>query len=496
MRLRLALFTLTLALVAGSTAHAINAVSAEVTLQPNLWVLNGDPVRHPDVPAVQKLALPATSVWETVVMWPDATHPTRVAVPVRMIAEQTVTGSRTTGGQTLLVPNPTNRFDPFAGLVQLRFTNLAGTVRSNGAGRGEFGGDIPLNLRLRVALDRPDGAAATFFFVEIPSSGALTLGRQSVTATFEESVQSLSIPVEGTAFGDSWRTGTVMVSKRCLVRPVKPTRTCPVPDFTVTTMGSRGRAWLSLVTPFVIESFWDEGPQRVPVGFLGFLRLTAYGVVLPEPAGELALGAVLLGLAALAIGRRGRKTRGLLLALVVVLATGSQPAQAATITAVPDSGTFRLGETVNVDVVLGQEEGEQASMFIGVFDFAGPGAVATISLGAAGPTWPDARAQFLGRTRLNLVFHHTSPRVGGDRLLHTIKLRFNAPGQFQIFGGGAIEGFPIEIIDGDVVADFSEDIPRALLFSARVVPEPSTLLLAAIGLAILFAFARTRRARC
>jgi hypothetical protein len=221
---------------------------------------------------------------------------------------------------------------------------------------------------------------------------------------------------------------------------------------------------------------------EVPLAPLG-VPIASFTVI-PEPTTMLLMG---LGLLALLLSRQRRKA----ICFVVFGLWIAQPASAATITAAPDSGVFRPGESVEVDLVLNLEAGEVPSLFQVGFPFIGGGTVADVWLAAIGDTWLN-RASIIEPDGLLLWL--ISNDLGGDRVLASIILDFNAAGTFRIMFLNAFA-----CLDGDPYPcpRFVDTPPGTVLAVFEVIPEPSTLLLAAIGLALL-ALTRTakRRTRC
>jgi hypothetical protein len=313
------------------------------------------------------------------------------------------------------------------------------------------------------------------------------LGISGGEATFTGHVAQLTIPIEGTAFGDAFTSDEVTVMVQIIEgHPKTPTF---LETFTFTATGNVQADRLVLVSPLVIDVFAGVGPDRTRTLIVGFLRAIVEGdgvTFVPEPS---VLLLVVFGLAALALAGRRKKTRSLLLAFV--LAAGSQPAQAATISAVPSSGTFRPGESIEVDVFLNLAEGELASLVEGGFDFVGLGTVADARLAAIGDSWGGGAEPHVCCKPPWPFFSLTSVNVGGVRLLLTIGVDFVAPGTFEII-------VPDAFAQGDLdEPPFVVDVPISPLgvpiASFTVIPEPSTVVLAAIGLALL-AIGRKRRA--
>jgi hypothetical protein len=215
------------------------------------------------------------------------------------------------------------------------------------------------------------------------------------------------------------------------------------------------------------------------VGFIDKITL------IPEPS---ALLLCTVGLGALAIVGRRRKTRGLLVAFV--LAVASQPAHAVTISAVPDSGTFRPGEALEVDVFLNLGEQNFASFVGGRFDFVGLGTVADAQL--AGPPTVCPLPAHVGACPLWPDFSVSFPNVvQGTQQLLTVDVDFLEPGSFEIILEGAFA--QLDLNESPFILDILVGRLGMPIASFTVIPESSTVLLAAIGLALLAAGRRRGR---
>jgi hypothetical protein len=285
-----------------------------------------------------------------------------------------------------------------------------------------------------------------------------------------------------------------------------------------------------VVTPFVIDSFWGEGPQRVPVVFLGFLRATVEGegvTFVPEPSVWLL---VVFGLAVLALVGRRRRSRASLLVFVLVVA--SQPAQAASIIyefsgtvdvvvdyddafndriqvgdrfqgrlrldlsapdldADPDLGEYDVGSLASLSISIGrvtlQNDPSELFVFHVRNNWRGPEDMAGFSLRnpvASGVPHPLSHDDYyIWMTLLD----DDADEFDGDGLPLDLDLSAFETARLDIQSriSGVCAGWSCSIHGFKI---------HSTIESFHVVPEPSTLLLAAIGLALLaVAYRRVRR---
>jgi hypothetical protein len=300
-----------------SESAAVEAVTVSVTVESHVWAMNGDSVRQPMVPLIQKIATPQIQLTDIAIVNPTRNAVTQLNIPDNFGGTQTVTVSETTGGNRILVVNPTNRFDPFTG----KFTNVAegdaGTATVFGGPYGGKGGEFPINMRTRTVLDIID-AGGEFFVVEIPRPGEppLQVG-VNATVTFDGTVALLEIPVDGTIFGTGWTTGMLTISKAVTtMRKFGDPAGTPTGFHTFTFMstGTFGKNVSTAITPFVVEAFAGVGPNRVPSPFYGFLRSRIEGLTFVPESRVLLMAASVLALAALGSRREKRadkaKSRG------------------------------------------------------------------------------------------------------------------------------------------------------------------------------------------
>lgn len=300
------------ALALGAPARAVEVVPVKITVQSNAWSINGDLVRQPLVPMLQKIDTPVIILTDNAIVNPTRDAVTQVAIPDNFGGTQTVVVTRTTMGNKLLLPNPTNRFDPFTGKLTNVADGDAGTASLTGGPQGNKGGEFPINLFTHLCLDEIE-AGGCFFVADIPGPGepALQFG-VNVTVMFDGLVALLSIPIDGTVFGTGWTTGMVTISRQVTtMRRFDDPAGTPTGFTTVTFMstGSFMKNVSSAITPFVVESFAGRGPERIPNPFYGFLRSKIEGLTfVPEPGSALWLG-MAAGLGGLA-WRRRREEKG------------------------------------------------------------------------------------------------------------------------------------------------------------------------------------------
>lgn len=291
-RLALALAVIGVLLWVSAAAKATpSRLPAEIVFQGKLWLLNADPTRQPPVPMLQRLDVPPVRVETELLVSRSAMGISRLSLPDLPIGAVRVT--RTVQGDPILVANPSNRFDPFTGRLQFAADFQAGTAQQMGGTAGEFGGSVPFDLAIDVVLDEIE-AGGPFFTAQIPLDGALG---QAASATFSTVVQLLSIPIFGTAFGQSWTTGPVAISRQVITRRLNnDPKGTPTGFVTLVfqTEGSRSDQQVSLVTPFVVEVFAGSGDEPVAFPLRGFLRTTL--TVIPEPATMVLLAMGLIGL--------------------------------------------------------------------------------------------------------------------------------------------------------------------------------------------------------
>lgn len=296
----------------GRSAGAVEVVDVKVRVESNVWVLNGDTVRQPNVPIVQKLATPVIALTDEAIVTPSRDAVTQLNVPSRFGGTQTVQVSETTGGNPVLLPNPTNKFDPFTGMFTNRAFNEAGTATVFGGPNGGKGGEFPINIFTRVVLDFKD-VFQELFVLEIPRAGQppIQFGVKA-TVPFDGIVSELSIPVEGSAFATGWTTGMVTVTRTVTTMRLGGSVVGTPTGFQVLTFMSTGTFMKNVataVTPFVVEAFAGSGPDRIPAPIYGFLRSEIEGITfVPEPGAAFWISGA-AGLAALGWMRRPRSQR-------------------------------------------------------------------------------------------------------------------------------------------------------------------------------------------
>jgi hypothetical protein len=297
-----------LALLAAGPVLAAEPVLTTIEFGAELWGLNGDSVRQPMVPLVQKAAVPTPVLTDTVSVTPNAGGVTQVSnFPADFAGGTTITVSKTTGGATLLLANPTNRFDPFTAILTNVVHNEAGTARFH-AGPNNWTAEVAVSLTTNICLDKVDTGGFCFFVANIDLPGAV--GVTGGNKTFTGHVAQLSIPISGTLFGDKWTTGQKTVMKQIITarKNGDPAGTpTGFQTFTFTSTGSASSMQLTFITPIVVDSFAGTGPNKVPIPIIGFARAVNSGAtyVTPEP-GALLLAA---GAAALAVLGRRRLTK-------------------------------------------------------------------------------------------------------------------------------------------------------------------------------------------
>lgn len=290
-------------LLLGGTSHAAGVGTAFITFESELWALNGDTERQPLVPEVQKLDAPPIIVTDSLTVTPSVNNVTRVDnFKSDFGGGASITVTKTTGGATFILPNPTNRFDPFTGKFEADVHNRAGTAMGP-----PWTAQVPVDINTSIVLDEI-AAGGRFFVAEISIPGAVGDPREG-DQTFTGNVALLNIPIRGTAFPDKFTTGTVTVMRQIITAraggDVNGTPT-GFKTFTFTGMGSATPMKLVFVTPVVIESIAGTGEQEIPIPVIGFARATNTGFTydVPEPGLWLGLGAAGLGLAFLARRRR------------------------------------------------------------------------------------------------------------------------------------------------------------------------------------------------
>lgn len=208
-------------------------------------------------------------------------------------------------------------------------------------------------------------------------------------------------------------------------------------------------------------------PPREPDSRLAFIDNITL-VPIPEPA---TLLLVLGGLATLLRARR----RGALIALAFAALVGTPTARAATVTALPEVGSFRPGDVVDVSLTLRLDEGEAASLVIGRLGFVGLRTVAEVRPRDPVPPVLPPFPSFQGLPPDLLAARVDFLRPG------TFEIRLEeATGQFDLPGPPFVGILPIKNV-GETLALFT------------VVPEPATGALVALGLAGVDAWSKRRR---
>lgn len=289
-------------------SSALEAVHVTITLESNTWALNGDLVRQPMIPLLQKLSTPDYVLTGTVSVEPSRDAVTRIAIPSKFGGTQTVTISETTGGGRVLQANPTNRQAPFTAKLVNRAFNEAGTATLFGGPGGGRGGEFAVDVFTRIVLDELD-IGFELLVAEIPDPGdpPPRFGVEG-SVFFAGLVAELSIPIEGTAFGTGWTTGRLTVSRRVTTMRRNDDPLGTPTGFRTLTFASTGsfmQNQTSTVTPFVVEAFSGVGDGRVPTPIYGFLRAKIEGITFaPEPAG----GLLLLAAAVVASYARSRRS--------------------------------------------------------------------------------------------------------------------------------------------------------------------------------------------
>lgn len=294
-----------LALLVAGPGLAAEQTTSHIRFEANIWGLNGDTVRQPMVPEVQKVADTVTTVTDTLTVLPNAAGVTSVPTfPAGFGGGATLTVSKTTMGGALLVPNPTNRFDPFTGKLVNRVGNQAGTAM----GPNPWVANVPVDLEVELCLDEVESGGC-FFVANLSLPGAV--GDPAVgTVMFSGIVDLLSIPIDGTARPGGFTTGTVTVMKQIITaRKFGDPAGTPTgfKTFTFTSKGSVTPNKLVLISPIVVDAFVGVGPDRIPAPIIGFARATNTGPIFatPEPGALLLVaGAGVLAL----LGRRRTRT--------------------------------------------------------------------------------------------------------------------------------------------------------------------------------------------
>jgi hypothetical protein len=141
----LALLLLAVALTGPLLAVAVESTEVTLTLEPELWLLNGDQVKQPEVPLVQQMLFPSMSNSIPVAVMPEgagAADLTALVIPEDALVASPVVNT-TVSGATLLGINPTNRLDAFTKQLRIDLALGPGTVGMGGGLAGGFGGPIP-----------------------------------------------------------------------------------------------------------------------------------------------------------------------------------------------------------------------------------------------------------------------------------------------------------------------------------------------------------------
>jgi hypothetical protein len=194
-----------------------------------------------------------------------------------------------------------------------------------------------------------------------------------------------------------------------------------------------------------------------------------------------------------------RRCTIVLAVLGVTLAAASQPAQAATISAVPDSRTFRVGESGSVSFFLVLEEGELASAAAATFGFVGLGTTGAVSINTdppcGGAQIPEDPRCVLDAGKLRVTTGWWVVNLGGTRPLGGVDVEFVGPGRFDVVLIKALTQF--DLPDPPFIVDVPVTVPPGTVLSRiEVIPEPSTLLLLVLGgLASAVAVRRAGRRR-
>jgi len=171
------------------------------------------------------------------------------------------------------------------------------------------------------------------------------------------------------------------------------------------------------------------------------------------------------------------------------LVIGASPVNAATISAFTNDSIIGVGSVASVEIRLQLDALELASIFEGHFDLVGLGTAVSVSVDSEGfgNTWST---QFGSVTESQLVLSLTSSNRDDHILLGTIDVIGLTPGFFDLVLA------PGTLLQRDTdTLPFFEDVafdavPGTTLVSIQVIPEPSTGLLVALGLASLSGFCR------
>jgi hypothetical protein len=319
-----------LALAAAGSASAQEPAVTNIVFESELWALNGDLVRQPFVPTVQKLDVPAITVTDTLIVTPSKDGVTQVAnFKADFAGGATVTVTRTTMGGTVMTPggatlnermvlaNPTDRFAPFTGRIVNEIHNQAGSAMLGG---GKWVAKVPVDLTTRIVLDERDIGAEVFVAnILVPGAvGDPDLDPVKIVGTPLQTgvppqdgghVAVLSIPITGNARPDIFTTGRKTVMAQIITARVGGTKLGTPTGFSTITKTSTGSAtsmMLVFISPIKVDAFAGSGDDKIPVPVIGFARATNTGstYVTPEP-GVLLLGASVAALALL-VRRRMR----------------------------------------------------------------------------------------------------------------------------------------------------------------------------------------------
>lgn len=258
------------------TAGAMERVEVTLTLSTNLWALNGDTVLQPAVPEAQKLDVPALVVNDLLSVTPSAARVTRISpFEAGFIDGPPLSFSRTDGGATLLLANPTRRFVPFTARFEVEVRNQQGIA----LGCAPWTAEVPIDLTSRICLDE-ELAEGCVFEAVIDVPGALGDPRLG-TRSFSASIENLRVPIEGTARPARFTTGRVTVMERIITRRLDddpfgiPTG---YKTFTFTSTGTATSRKLALVSPVVIHALIGDGLNRAPIPIIGFAVASTTGV--------------------------------------------------------------------------------------------------------------------------------------------------------------------------------------------------------------------------
>jgi MYXO-CTERM domain-containing protein len=171
--------------------------------------------------------------------------------------------------------------------------------------------------------------------------------------------------------------------------------------------------------------------------------------------------------------------------MAVLTVVGAVAADAATIHATPSASTIGVGGSFSIDLFLELDVGEEASVLEARFDFVGLGSSVDLdSFEAGGPTWSLSSENVSGSTG---TISNLSGNAGGSRLVATFTGTALALGDFSIeFAADYI--LQRDIDDFPFLEDVNlETAVGTVLATVSVVPEPSTWLFAAAGLALVAA---------